>query len=337
MHGCLEATEARTIGGEVVAAVDEVGRIEEAVSLARTDEGHIAECGCGEGRGGATAGIVVTLETIALALVGNAAIANREAVLHVARVAIVCIEVIVPTLVGDEVFGINVASKPFEAVVVGVGNLHVVHLRGATYGTEGDTVDFLVGLEGIACKFHAYITQHTRVVGSVLAAVLGARAAFDLRLASIVGCTAAEDESAPVAGFALPLGLARGEDDGRLGCALGNEFTATLYDECRLGLLVAADNRSWLNGQFGAFGHIDPAFQIIGATFERLTTREDELLVAVADDVAFEEQVVGCFQSAVGCPMTLFGLGGFVVVTTCRKSERQHQCQRCGGHPGGKK
>ena len=336
MHGGLEFAQSGAVVGEEDATVDVVAVVQEAFGHAGADEGDVAKGSGGVGSGRTTTCIVVAFKSIALALVGNAAVAHYEAVLYVSAVAVVGVEVIVPAFVGDEVFCIDRTAEPLEAVVVGVGHLYVVYLGSAAHRAEGDTVNLLVGFEGVAGKFHTHIAQHAGVVGSVRTAVLAARTAFDLCFAGIVGSLTADDQSAPVARFALSGGFARGEDDGCVGCTLCDQLTAALHDERRLCLLVATDDDTRFKGQFSAVGHVDPAFQVVRATGQGLLARKDEFLVAVADDVALEEQVVGCLQSAVGAPMALVGLCEGVVVTTCRKGERQSHCQQ-GRHAGLKK
>ena len=77
------------------------------------------------------------------------------------------------------------------------------------YAAEGDAVDFLVFLEGIAGKLYADVAEDSAVVVGVVASVLGARTAFDLLTESafIVAATTADDETSPVAGLTAAFGL----------------------------------------------------------------------------------------------------------------------------------
>ena len=308
MHGALELAKGAAVVGEVRAAVDKRAVVGETLGVLRADEGDVAECGGGEGRSGGAAGIVVALETVALAAVGNMSVAHYEAILHVAAEAVVGVEVVVPALVGYEILSVDCAAEPLERVVVRVGHLNVVELRAVAHRTERKAVDFLVGLEGIACKFDTHVAERARVVGRIAAAVLGARTAFNLCFAGVVGSFAADDEAAPVAGLAVALFGSRGEYDRSVGCAASPELTAALYDERSFRLLVAADHGARLDGQFRAIGNVHPAAQGIRALGESLLAFEHKFLVTVADNVAFEEKVVGCFHTVVFAPVAFFCL-----------------------------
>lgn len=109
-----------------------------------------------------------------MADIGDAGIADGKTELHVARIAVVGVEIVVPTMVSDQVFAIDGSTEPLVGVVVAVTDLYMVDLGFATDGAESDTVDFLVGLERIACKLDTYIGEDTRVVLVVVATVLGA-------------------------------------------------------------------------------------------------------------------------------------------------------------------
>ncbi len=220
-----------------------------------------------------------------------------------AREAVVGIEVVVPAVVGDEVFAVDRTAEPLKGVVVRVAHLHVVYLRGVAHRTEGYAVYFLVHVEREAGKLHAYVAQHARVVVCVGAAVLRARPALNLRLAGVVGSLSAEDYTAPVAGLALSLGLCRGKHDGFCGRALGNKLAAAFGNERGLGLLVALDDGTRLNGEFRAVGNVHPALERVNALLQGLLARKHKLLVAVANLVAVEKQVVGRLESAVGTPL----------------------------------
>ena len=138
--------------------------------------------------------------------------------------------------------------------------------------------------------------------------MLGARTAFNLCFASVVGSFAADDEAAPVAGLAVALFGSRGEYDRSVGCTASPELTAAFYDERSFRLLVAADHGPRLDGQFRAIGNVHPAAQGIRALGESLLAFEHKFLVTVADNVAFEEKVVGCFHAVVFAPISVVGL-----------------------------
>ena len=126
----------------------------------------------------------------------------------------------------------------------------------------------------------------------------------------------AEDETSPVARAALSLGLLGGEDD-RFACrTLGVEFTATLYDKRSLGVFVAEDDSTRLDGERSAVSDIYPSVEEVFAFLERLRAGEDKLVVAVADGVA-EEEVVRCAQTAVFRPVAVGLIGGFLGGLAC--------------------
>ena len=187
----------------------------------------------------------------------------------------------------------------------------MVNLRSAAHRPEGKTVDFLVGLEGIARKLDAHITQHTRVVSIIIATVPGAWTALDLHLRLVVLGLSADDDTTPVTGFALSGSLFRGEYDRSGGRALCDEFAAPLADERSLGLLVALDDGTRLDGQFGSVGDIDPSFQQIGAFLQGLLAGEYKFGITVADLVSLgilavvhlaEEEMVTRLDSSVSSP-----------------------------------
>ena len=62
----------------------------------------------------------------------------------------------------------------------------------------------------------------------------------------VVLSLAAENDATPVARLSAAGSLFRCKDDRLCGRTLGDELAATLCDECRLGLLVALDDRSRL-------------------------------------------------------------------------------------------
>ena len=113
--------------------------------------------------------------------------------------------------------------------------------------------------------------------------MFGARAALNLLVALVVAGVAAEDDTAPVAGFAASCDLLGSEDDRLGGCSLGDEFTSALGYESRLRLLVTLDYGAGFYGKFGAIGYIYPSFEQVGTLLQSLFSGEDEFLVAVAD------------------------------------------------------
>ena len=166
--------------------------------------------------------------------------------------------------------------------------------------------------------------------------MLGARTALNLLLGLVVVGASAEDETSPVARAALPLGLLGGEDD-RFACrTLGVEFTATLYDERRLGVFVAEDDGTRLDGERSAVSDIYPSVEEVFAFLERLRAGEDKLVVAVADGVA-EEQVVRCAQTAVFRPVAVGLIGGFLGGLACYEGSTcdgydSHQVEKISFH-----
>ena len=221
-----------------------------------------------------------------------------SALLHVARIAIIGVEVVIPTTISDEVLTVDRATKPLEGVVVAIADLHMIDRRSSTYRTKGETVDLLVLLEGIASKLDADILQHTRVVVGVGATMLRTRTSLYLlgEHAIVVGSLATDDHTTPVARTTAARSLLRGEDDRLCGRTLGNEFATGLHDNSRLGLLVALDDSASRNGQCRSAGHIDPASQQISTFGERLLTLEDKVLVAVADDLALGSLLAFCIE-----------------------------------------
>ena len=136
----------------------------------------------------------------------------------------------------------------------------MVNLRLFAYGTERQTVDFLVCCEWISCELDTYVTQYTGIVVVIVAAVFGARTTFNLLLRSVGAGLAAEDDAAPVARSAAT-GCLLGCEYNRL-ClrTLGYELSATLSYEGSLGVLVALDYGSRFDGQFSAVGDVYPTF-----------------------------------------------------------------------------
>ena len=175
----------------------------------------------------------------------------------------------------------------------------MVYLRTATYRAECNTVDFLVAFERITGKFYTYIADDTRVVAVIAATVFGTGTALDLHLSLIVTGVTADDESAPVARFTVAFGLFRGKYDRFLGSTLSIEFSAGFYNESGFGVFVAFDDGARFDGEFGSTGDVNPAFEQVSAFGECLFSGEDELLIAVADDVAVEQQTVAALVSSV--------------------------------------
>ena len=136
----------------------------------------------------------------------------------------------------------------------------MVNLRLLAHRTECQTVDLLVCCERIAGELNTYVAQNSGVVVVVVAAVLGARATFNLLLRSVGASLAAEDDAAPVARSAATGSLFRCEYNRLCLGALCYELSATLSYECSLGVLVALDYGSRFDGQFSAVGDVDPTF-----------------------------------------------------------------------------
>ena len=158
LHGRLELAEAGTIVGEVAAGIDIVGSVHEVGGHSfRAYEGDVGEGGRGERRCRGTIGVVVALEAVALALVGNAGVTHGKAELHLAAEAVVGVEVVIPAVEGHQVLAVHRTAEPLVRVVVGVAHLHVVNLCAAAHAAEGEAVDFLVSLKGITGKFNAHV------------------------------------------------------------------------------------------------------------------------------------------------------------------------------------
>lgn len=328
LHSGLEASERGTVVGEHVATGDIVGVVLEQSVDFGTDKSDVGEDTRCVWRYGCSVGAVVGLKAVGLADIGDAGIADSQTELHRAREAVVGVEIVVPTMVSDQVFAIDGSTEPLVGVVVAVTDLDMVDLGFATDGTEGDTVDFLVGLERIACKLDTYIGEDTRVVLVVVAAVLGAGATLYLLLGLVVVGASAEDKSAPVARTALSARHLGSEDDRRVGCTLGEEFATTLDDERGFGVFVALDDGAGFDSQFGPVSDIDPPFEQVGTAAQGLLAREDKLVVAVADDVAIIEEVVVSDESTVFVRV-VGGVGGGVVFfaaheSGCEKSGAEH-------------
>ena len=63
-------------------------------------------------------GVVVALEAVAHGFVGNLRVADGETILHVAAESVIGVEIVVPTLVGNEVFAVYRAAEPLKGVIV---------------------------------------------------------------------------------------------------------------------------------------------------------------------------------------------------------------------------
>ena len=55
---------------------------------------------------------------------------------------------------------IDGAAEPFKGVVSAIGDLYIFDCGAAAHAAHGEAVDFLVGLEGYAREFDAYIFQN---------------------------------------------------------------------------------------------------------------------------------------------------------------------------------
>ena len=141
--------------------------------------------------------------------------------------------------------------------------------------------------------------------------MLGTRTTLYLLLSLVVLSLTAEDDATPVARLSAAGSLFRCEDDRLCGCTLGDEFSATLCDECCLGLLVALDDSSRFDGELSTICNIYPSLEEISAFLQSLLACEDEFLVAVANlcsvgvflVICSEEDVVASLQAAIGCPL----------------------------------
>ena len=97
--------------------------------------------------------------------------------------------------------------------------------------------------------------------------MLGTRTTLYLLLSLVVLSLAAENDATPVARLSAAGGLFRCKDDRLCGCTFGDEFAATLCDECRLGLLVALDDRSRFDGKLSTICNIYPSLEEISAFY----------------------------------------------------------------------
>ena len=223
---------------------------------------------------------------------------------------------------GNEVLAVDRSTKPLIAVVVGVGHLHVVDGCASAYRAQGETIDFLVFLEGITGKLDAHILQRATVVVGVGATMLGARTTLDLlgQHAIVVGSLTADDQATPVARTTAACSLLRGEHDGLVGGTVGNELATRLHDERGLGVLVALDDGASRDGQRGAIGHIHPTLEQVGAAVKGLVALEHKVLVTIANDVALGGllAVVGKEHVVAGLESTVFRPHIFLRGRRCR-------------------
>ena len=68
-------------------------------------------------------------------LCASNAYAQQE--LQFTRITEVCIEIIIPAFVSDQVFGIYRSTEPFVRIIVRKWNLNELHFRAATNAAEG--------------------------------------------------------------------------------------------------------------------------------------------------------------------------------------------------------
>jgi len=167
------------------------------------------------------------------------------------------------------VLGIHRATKPFKSIVTGVRNLYIVHNRLVANSTKRDAIDLIVGLECNTGVFNTHIAQDTGVVviHSTAWLVTTAVKAFywinttfnetQTRSTTVhlvgLGLTQ-ENQAAPVA-IAWCSFIAC-EHNGLICRTIGNNFSATGHNQCTFGCFVAFDDRTRLNGQCSATGHI---------------------------------------------------------------------------------
>ena len=240
VHSCLEAARGGTVARVHLASVEVVGGVRKLASKTFGPRNVMLEK-VAEVKGSAVEPSALLSLSKPLLCEASAIreVADAETKLHVARIAIISVEVVIPTTISDEVLAVDRATKPLEGVVVAIADLHVVNRRSCTHRTERKTVDLLVLLEGIASKLDADILQHTRVVVGVGATMLRTRTSLYLlgEHAIVVGSLATDDHTTPVARTTAARSLLRGEDDRFCGRTLGNEFATGLHDNSRLGLL----------------------------------------------------------------------------------------------------
>ena len=331
LHGRLELAQLGTVLGVHVACGNIVGSVGECCILTdRTDEGHVRKDTGGERRGCRAFAVVVALEAVRRRGIGNAGLTYAQAELHLAAESVVGIEIVIPGVVGNQVFGIYRTAEPFVGVVVGVGHLHMVDLRSRSHRTERDGIDLLVLLEGIAGELAAHVTQSTRTVGIVAASVRSAGTALDLHRPLVVHTATAENDTAPIA---RPTAAGRhlgGEDDRLALRAFGPQLAARLYDERCLGLLVALDNRTRSQRQARTVGDIAPAFQQVGTFGKRVVALDLELLTSVADlgpvlEEYLRQIATGRISALAATAVASIATVTVLVVAASCETQRSHQ------------
>ena len=202
----------------------------------------------------------------------------------------------------NQVVAINGTSEPLKRVIVGVADLHVINFRIATYRTKGDTIDFLIRLEGETSKLHTYIRERTRAVSIVISAMLRARTTLNLLFGLVILSLTTDDEASPVARTTLSLRHLRGKYDRLLSRALCIQFATTLYDKRCLRIFVAKDNRTRLDSKYCAICDIYPTAEEVFAFFKCLNAGEDKLIIAIADRIA-KQQIISCTKTAIFAPV----------------------------------
>ena len=121
LHGSLEFAESRTIVGICFTAIDVIGGIFEiGIDSHRAYESNVAESSGRVGIDSGAVGAIVRFEAVRLRCIGNTGVAHAEAELYLARESVVGVELIVPTFVSDEVFGIDRTAEPLVRVVIAV-------------------------------------------------------------------------------------------------------------------------------------------------------------------------------------------------------------------------
>ena len=218
--------------------------------------------------------------------------ADTQEMLARTTVTIVCIEVVVPAMIGHQIFRIDRSAEPFESIVIGIGYLQMVYLRTVSYRAESDSVNLLVLLERIPRKLYADVTQDARIICVVRTAVRGARTSFYLHDVFVVPGIATKNQPSPVARFPLS-GRHFGSEYNRcIHCSLGYQLSARFYDQGGTGLFVALDDGACLNGQCGAVCDVTPTFHQVSASFQVLMIFYLKGLFSVSDDVFTVNNVV---------------------------------------------
>ncbi len=147
------------------------------------------------------------------------------------------VEVVVARLVGDQVPRVDRTTEPLEGVVEAGEHLHVLDDRAVSDRRHRETVQLRVGRYLVARELDAHEAEDAAAVGVIGASAVVdrvrqvLRALEDHRHRPIDDAVAEEDQTAPVTRPPLAFGARGGEDDRRIGGALGDDLGAALDEE----------------------------------------------------------------------------------------------------------